>query len=149
MKKTFLGLAVFIVVLLGISCSSTPPPEPVFFHLDRPFTLVLGQTGSFKKMNDFTVRFDKIASDSRCPKGVECITAGQADVALTIGKEGKSTAVTLPFIIPNGTGNVTQFEGYTIRVLGVAPMKFKDKALDPREYNIVVKVTETQTQTGG
>lgn len=127
-----------------MACNSTPPPEPVIFSLDRPFTLVIGQTGSFKKMPDFTVRFDKIASDSRCPQGVECITAGQADVVLTLSKGGKSTTLTLPFIIPNGTGNVTQFEGYTVRVLGVAPMKFKGKELDPKDYNIVVKVTEVQ-----
>lgn len=145
MKKTFLYQAAFVVVLITTACSSTPPPEPVIFSLDRPFTLAIGQTGSFKTMADFTICFDKIASDSRCPKGVECITAGQADVVLSIGKGGKSSTVTLPFIIPNGNGNVTQVEGYSIRVLGVSPMKFKDKELNPKDYNIVVQVTEAQT----
>ncbi|MBN8680726.1 MAG: hypothetical protein J0M29_21055 [Chitinophagales bacterium] len=132
----------FICLLLA--CNTTPPPPSTKFDLDRPFPLAIGQTGECKDVVGFTVRFDKIAADSRCPKGVECITAGQADVVVTISKGGESSTMTLPFTIPNGTGNATDFKGHTIRIMGVAPMKFKDKEIDPKDYNIMVLVTETQ-----
>lgn len=120
-----------------------PPPSAVTFDLNRPFSLALGQTGKSFETPDFTIKFDKIAADSRCPKGVECITAGQADVVITLSKGGVSETLTLPFILPGGTTNVTDFKGHTVRIMGVGPMKFKDKTLDPKDYNIVLTVIET------
>jgi hypothetical protein len=143
MTKTFPVFLMLIAGWLYPACNTAPVPTPTLFSLNRPFSLAIGQSGECKEIAGFTVRFDKIASDSRCPKGVECITAGQAEVVLTLAKDGESTTLTLPFIIPNGTGNATDFKGHTIRVMGVAPMKFKDKVIDPKEYTIVVSVTET------
>jgi hypothetical protein len=128
---------------LFMACKNTPPAPPVTFLLDRAFPLAVGQTGECRDVAGFTIRFDKIASDSRCPKGVECITAGQVEVVLTISKNGQTKAVTLPFIIPNGTENVTDYQGHTIRIMGVSPMKFKDKPIDLKEYNIIIQVMET------
>ncbi|MBL7809017.1 MAG: hypothetical protein JNN28_14455 [Saprospiraceae bacterium] len=143
MKNSALSTLLFVVLLFSVACDTTPPPPPVVFGVDRPFPLAIGQTGESKNELGFSIKFEKIASDSRCPKGVECITAGQADVVLTITKGGETSTVTLPFIIPNGTGNAIDLKGHTIRVMGVAPMKFKDKEIDPKEYNIMVLVTET------
>ncbi|HAD11166.1 MAG TPA: hypothetical protein DCF33_01885 [Saprospirales bacterium] len=138
---TFTILGAFLGLL--IACDDTPPTPPVTFMLDRVFPLALGQTGECRDLAGFTIRFDKIASDSRCPKGVECITAGQVEVVLTISKNGQPQTITLPFIIPNGTENVTEYQGHTIRIMGVSPMKFKDKPIDPTAYNIILQVMET------
>lgn len=146
MKKCIFFFLLPATAILILACNATPPPPAVPFALDRPFSLAIGQSGSSKQVEGFTIRFDKIASDNRCPKGVECITAGQADVVLTISKGGESSTVTLPFIITNGTGNVTEFQGHMIRVMGVAPMKFKDKELNPKDYNIMVNVSETKKE---
>lgn len=129
-------------LVASLGCQK-PAPPPVQFELGRLFPLLVGQTGESSQVQGFTIKFDKIAADSRCPKGVECITAGKADVVLTLTKSGESKTITLPFILPNGTENVTDFNGHTVRIMGVAPIKFKDKEIEPEEYSVVLNVIET------
>lgn len=117
-----------------------PTLKPVKFDLETPFALQVGQTGMSTDVEGFSIKFEKVSADSRCPKGVECIVAGQADVVLSLSKSGTTKTVTLPFATTNGTTNVTDFEGYTIRVVGLAPEKFKDKEIKPEEYNIMLTV---------
>jgi hypothetical protein len=142
MKNLHLSILAFSILFSCLGCTD-PAPAPVKFELGRLFPLLVGQTGESSQIQGFTIRFDKIAEDSRCPKGVECITAGKADVVLTLTKAGESKTITLPFILPNGTENVTEFKGYTIRIMGVAPIKFKDKEIKPGEYSVVLNVIET------
>ncbi|MDX1912046.1 MAG: hypothetical protein SFV22_11195 [Saprospiraceae bacterium] len=136
-------LQFFILVLLALPGCRQPAPPPVVFHLESPFALKMGQTGVSDKTEGFAIRFDKIASDSRCPLGVQCITAGQAEVVLTLTKTGVTKTVTLPFTLPNGKDNVTDFEGHTIRVVGVTPFKQKDTAIKPEEYGVALTVIPT------
>jgi hypothetical protein len=136
-------ILLFPVLLLVFGGCQKPAPPPVSFELDVPFALQAGQTGQAAKVEGFSIRFDKIASDSRCPMGVQCITAGQAEVVLALARAGVEKTVTLPFTLPNGSSNVTDFEGYTIRVVGVSPFKQKDKEIKPEEYSVALKVIPT------
>lgn len=131
------------LILLAVYGCQKPALPPVTFHLESPFALQTGQTGIADQIDGFTIRFDKIAADSRCPLGVQCITAGQAEVVLTMTKASVSKTVTLPFTLPNGVGNVTDFEGHTIRVVGVTPFKQKDKEVKPEEYGVALTVIPT------
>ncbi|MFN0216213.1 MAG: hypothetical protein ACKVT2_18290 [Saprospiraceae bacterium] len=142
MKNLIFLLLACIVCFFSFGCPK-PVPVPVKFSLDNPFSLQVGQIGELKEDQSFTIKFEKVGADSRCPVGVECITAGKAEVVLTLTKGAETQTVTLPFTMTNGTSNVTDFKGHTIRVLGVAPIKFKDKEINPNEYTIIVKVTES------
>lgn len=142
MKNLLFSALALVACFLSLGCPK-PVPVPVKFSLDRPFGLQVGQTGESPDIQGFTIKFEKVAADSRCPIGVECITAGKADVLLTLTKAGESQTITLPFTLPNGTSNVTDYKGHTVRVLGVSPMKYKDKEIKPEEYNILLRVTET------
>ncbi len=142
MKNLIVSLLAFSALLASLGCPK-PVPSPVKFSLINPFSLQAGQTGESADVPGFAIKFDKVAADSRCPQGVECITAGKADVVLTLTKSGESQTVTLPFTLTNGTSNVTDFKGHTVRVMGVAPIKYKDKEIKPEEYNIVLTVIET------
>ncbi len=139
MKNQAVLLLALCALFLNLGCPKPAPPS-VKFSLGRPFPLHVGQTAESADVQGFTIKFDKIASDSRCPQGVQCITAGKADVVLTLNKVGGSQNVTLPFTIPNGTSNVTDFEGYIVRVMGVSPIKYKDKEIKPEDYDIVLSV---------
>lgn len=129
-------------LIVSFGCPK-PAPAPVKFDLNKPFSLQAGQTGETAEIQGFTIKFDQISSDSRCPRNVQCITAGKADVVLTLSKAGESQTVTLPFTLPNGTSNVTDFKGHTVRVIGVLPFKLKDKEIKPEEYTITLLVSET------
>jgi len=142
MKNLLLSFLALAMLTVSLGCPK-PAVLPVKFNLDRPFALQVGQTGEASDGQGFTIKFEKIAADSRCPGGVECITAGKADVVLILTKATESQTISLPFTLPNGTSNVTDFKGHTVRVLGVSPMKFKDKEIKPAEYSILLTVTET------
>ena len=143
MKNLLFSILALTALFISFGCPK-PAIAPVKFSLERPFPLKIGQTGESTDLQGFTITFDKASDDSRCPQGVECITAGKVDVVLTMSKAGESKTVTLPFTVTNGTGNVTDFKGHTVRVVGVIPIKFKDKEIKPEEYTITLLVTATQ-----
>lgn len=141
MRKLFYFIFALALPVLG-GCPK-PAPAPISFDLDRPFSMKMGQSATCSELKDFTLRFDRVSADSRCPQGVKCVTAGQVDVDLTLTQSGETQSVTLPFTNPFGSTNVTEFKGLTIRVMGVSPIKFKDKEIKPEDYNIMVSVTKT------
>lgn len=147
MKNLFFALPALLAYFFIQSCAN-PAPAPLSFDLDRPFALKQGQTGTCSEVEGFSIRFDKVTADSRCPMGEKCITAGKADLELTLNKAGESAVVKLAFTLPNGTANVTEFKGHTIRVVGVTPFKMKDKEILPGDYSLAVQVTETKAAEG-
>jgi hypothetical protein len=56
--------------------------------LDQPFTLKPGEQRSINS-GGIAVRFEGVASDSRCPRDVQCITAGEAVVRVTATLPGR------------------------------------------------------------
>ncbi len=145
MKNLLVSILLFTALFVCFSCSK-PAPAPTKFSLERPFALTVGQTGTCADVVGFEIRFDRISSDSRCPQGTQCVTAGKADVVLTLTKAGDAQTATLPFTLPNGTSNVMDFKGHTVRVLGVSPFKFQDKEIKPEEYSVVLSVIDSTAQ---
>lgn len=142
MKNLLFAALAFAVFLVSLGCPK-PAPLPVKFASIAFSHLRLDKTAESEAVQGFTINFDKVSADSRCPMGVECITAGKADIVLILTKAGETQTLTLPFTITNGTSNVTDFKGHTVRVMGVAPMKYKDKEIKPDEYVITLSVIET------
>lgn len=129
------------ILLLAIGCAKPVPPSTQF-NLGLPFSVKIGQTAVGPEALGFSIRFDKMKADSRCPMGVQCITAGKADVELSLLKGSTSKSVTLSFTTTQGTENVTEFEGYAIRVVGVTPFKQEKKEIGPDDYIIAISVTK-------
>jgi hypothetical protein len=142
MKSLLFSTLLCSAIMASFGCSSPVAPAAKF-RLERPFPLMAGQTGASVEEEGFTIKFEKVAADSRCPKDVECITAGKADVVLTLSKAGVSETTTLPFTQTNGTSNVIDFNGHTVRVVGITPYKLKDKEIKPDGYTITLTVIKT------
>jgi hypothetical protein len=62
-----------------VETAQVPNPQSVDISANMPFILKIGQMGVFK-LTGATIVFDAVKSDSRCPKGVQCIWAGEATV---------------------------------------------------------------------
>lgn len=142
MRNLFYSLLAVYIFGVGFGCQE-PAPPPAKFKLDRPFPLKLRQTGAFADNKMFTVKFEKITADTRCPLGMTCDTTGRADVVLTLSLDNESQTTTLKYYNPNGTTNVVDFKGYTIRVLGVAPFQIKDQVFNPESYVLTLSVINT------
>jgi hypothetical protein len=84
---------VFAHVLAAVACASASnsggpaSPEPV--KLDQSFTLTVG--GSVAVDGEgVRVAFDRVVSDSRCPKGAQCIVAGDATVRVSLTRTSRA-----------------------------------------------------------
>lgn len=143
MKNLLLPLLALAACIFSAGCPNPKPIlPPVSFSLNSPFALQVGQSGEWQKMRGFTIKFDKIAADSRCPLGVQCVTAGRAEVVLTLTKSGESHTVTLPFTTTEAPESAADFQGHTVRVMGVSPFRTKDKDIKTNEYSVTLSVAE-------
>jgi hypothetical protein len=67
-------VAVFFLTFLSIAV----PSKDKLIVLKKEFTLKVGETGKAPR-EQLQVDFISVADDSRCPKGVTCVWAGNAN----------------------------------------------------------------------
>ncbi|WP_299337863.1 hypothetical protein [uncultured Psychroserpens sp.] len=98
------------------------------------------QKADFK---DYQVQFKDVVSDSRCPKDVMCVRAGEAKVALSIYKEG--VFIKDKEIIIDASGFVIEannlaFDANDFKVYGMTlkPYPKTSKAIPKETYSIEV-----------
>jgi hypothetical protein len=77
-----------LLFFVAVSCAAVSPQSP---SPDRDFELRAGTTARLEG-SDLAVRFDDVPNDSRCPVDVQCITAGDATVALFVSGGGVAGA---------------------------------------------------------
>ena len=77
--------------------------------------------------------FKAVTRDSRCPKGVRCIRAGEAVVVLEL-REGADETSTLTFDVPPDGGASQSVRGYRIEILSLDPQAEADVEIAPRDY---------------
>ena len=82
------AVAFFSLLSTGMHCG-----DPAQLSLGQPFSLRSGESAVLQREN-VRLRFDSVPEDSRCPKTVQCVWAGNARVRLeiTVGTDGSVTA---------------------------------------------------------
>ena len=65
-----------------------------------------------------SVRFVELVEDSRCPRDVNCVWAGNAKIKVRVTKNGRSHELTLD---TNGQKQSAVAEGYSIKFTGLTP----------------------------
>jgi hypothetical protein len=79
--KKFILLA---IVTLILGCQNTViPHQPI---LGEEFDIKMGQEIIFPEQN-INLQFKAVPEDSRCPKGVSCVWAGNAKIAILFNKQ--------------------------------------------------------------
>ena len=118
---------------------------PVTSHADKrigePFDLGVGQAVLITDAG-FSVGFDFITGDSRCPRNVECIWEGNAAAqvwAETTRNDRRFFGLnTNPQFQTEGT-----YLGFVIRLLNVTPFPVDGINIDPSEYILTLVVLES------
>ena len=93
--------------------------KPYTAAIGQPFPLHVGQAARLAK-SDLDLYFRRVASDSRCPTGVQCIQAGEAVVTLE-GRILKGPAETFDVHLAPGSDGERLFDGYRIRLVRLDP----------------------------
>ena len=86
-----------------------------------------------------TLTFKAVTRDSRCPKGVRCIRAGEAVVVLEL-RGGSGETSTLTFDVPPGGGASQSLRGYRIEIVSLDPQAEADVEIAPGDYTATVAI---------
>jgi hypothetical protein len=143
-----LRLASILCVLLAFSC--TKKVAEVAVGGGPMTTTTYGEQAEVIIGSGLTVTktpsafsFMEVLSDSRCPKGVDCIRAGEAIVRVvladgseqnvTINADGKNRA---SFAVPDGS----------VEILGLEPYPEARVKINPAGYRLKVRITKAAVQ---
>lgn len=113
------------------------PEEP---SSGEAFTLAVGEVNR-PAGEELTVRFEEVAGDSRCPRGVDCIWAGDAEVvlAVTVG-DGESASLTLHTHGGERYPREGEALGRRLRLLALEPYPVEGMRIAPESYRATLLV---------
>lgn len=122
-----------ILSFLLFFTATTTATQPVTKEaaLDQEFEIRLGQQVWIKR-EGLRISFNNVAEDSRCPKGVDCIWAGNGKVVLTLSKTRQRAA--LMRLNTNVDPKQDDYHGYEVKLVSLNPYPQKDVKIKKRDY---------------
>jgi len=89
----------------------------------------------------------RVASDSRCPAGVNCIWAGNATLELTASRADQTESFTLRFGPAGGNDvalapDIVDRLGCRFEVVRLDPQPVAGRTIGPLDYRATVRVTK-------
>lgn len=128
------ALLVVVLALIAVACdeSLTGPTVP----LEQTFVLAPGESA---RVEDITVRFARVANDSRCPADVVCVTAGDAQVEVVVISSGRSRT----YVLRTAGMKPVRHDDYAIHLVKLEPYPFSTRTIQPEEYRVTLRVTKT------
>ena len=147
-KSTVPILLLLVAPALLLSCpdrSPKPLPEKsgeIRVRLDREFTLKVGQQALVEgvETEKFKLKFVSVENDSRCPRDVTCVWAGNAEVKIQIEAKGKTADLKLN---TSGAANFPKeasYQKYRITLAAFNPQRLKDKEIKSTEYSATLVI---------
>ena len=131
------AVGVLLCLLFATACDEQNPIDPPV-PLDRPFVLAPGEVASIEG-TALRVRFEEVASDSRCPIDVFCVQAGEAVVVIRVFDESGSSRYELH--TSDRDRRQTTHRNLTIEVIELQPHPSSGRRTDPSEYRATFKTT--------
>lgn len=110
-------------------------------RLEREFKLRPGQQVSLKGTK-LRITFMSVKDDSRCPKDVTCVWAGNAAVRLwvTSGRSGKS--LTLNTAKNQSLSNEAEYKGYKLTLVDLSPYPRSNHKIAKSDYRATLLITK-------
>jgi hypothetical protein len=112
-------------------------------RVGREFKIKVGGAVTFRG-ESLRVKLKSVASDSRCPRNVECVWAGNAEVLVETSAKGVRGTKTLR--LNTNAGPERPAEGkhrrYTVKLVGLDPYPQNPGKIAPRQYTATLLVTK-------
>ena len=129
---------VVIYLFTFLACDS--PTEPKAARFDQSFTLAPGAAAVFDTEN-LQVGFDQVLSDSRCPRGAQCIVAGEATVRVWLSKAPRGRENRELKTTPDASQAV--YDAYKITLVTLVPSPEVGSTIRPTDYVATLMVTRS------
>lgn len=129
--------SVFVAVLLLTFASIAAQPGKRVIVLEQEFKLKIGESAKVPR-EGLKVEFESVAEDSRCPKGVNCVWAGNAKILLKVKKDaGKPANVELNTNINPKTSRYLEYE---LRLKELKPYPESNTTIKSSDYEVTLTV---------
>ena len=125
-----------LLVLFSAACSGNSL-QPGQTPLDQPFDLRAGSSAVVQ--GGLRVAFERVPADSRCPLDALCLRGGDATIAITVSQEGRNAAARELRTDPV-TASITSYDGYSIKLVALAPYPRSDRPILPEDYVATLRV---------
>lgn len=145
-----LSLLALIATGFITACAGTPSNDPTdgpsgsanrnAAALPTSVTLAPGSSIEVTQAN-LNIRFDSIVTDSRCPTDVQCVWAGEAVAALSIGQLSGEMSLRLAALSTTSGRDTTTAYGKPIKLLKVTPAPDSKNAIAKSAYRIELQVS--------
>ncbi len=126
-----------LLVAVVLLTSTTGCSSPTSQDSQASYSLHVGETVE-PGNGELALTFEKVENDSRCPKDVLCVMAGQADVVFTV--RSNSEERTLIFEVPPDGSDTDRYGNYTITVESLEPQTQSGETIEQDEYIISIQV---------
>ena len=125
-----------IYILLFFFSIVTLSQEPIPASQQIVFKIALGEAVT---AGDVILKFVEVLEDSRCPKDVVCVWAGQARVHVTVSGD-RITTKKLDLIVTEKDKNILGvFIGFTFKAVGLTPYPSSGNTGKPSYTLMVLK----------
>ena len=130
-------LAAILTFLALAGCAPAPAAKSQAVDLGAEVTLAPGATTSVNGA-ELKVRFVSVTEDSRCPRDVTCIWAGEVKVQFEVQESAK---IASPVEIVEG-GN-SDVGAYRVKLVRVEPAPRSTAQIAPQDYRATIVVEKT------
>lgn len=140
--------ATLLVACLGtlLGCRATEATTPASAWVGQPFTLQPGGSARFAAP-PLTVGMDAVTADSRCPKGEQCISAGDAIVRVWWQRADGSRELGA-LHTTQAAGRAVRIGDFELRLLDLTPEPISGRTIDPAAYRATLQLmAATATST--
>jgi len=125
---------IVLVALSTVACISTSA-----ISMKQPFSLRVGETANVDG-GKLSLTFVGVTKDSRCPRGVDCVVAGEG-VVVFLARVANGPSTDLSFKVTSGKGATNRFQGYIITITDLAPYPVYNRPpIMPADYRTRILV---------
>src|SRR4051794_21456598 len=128
--RSFILTIAATLILGGFTFAEAQATETVKLKINHQRNVASGR---------ISVRFVKMEEDSRCPRDVQCIQAGNAKVRVRVSRGRKAEVLTLS---TDARNDMASFEGYEFRLVGLTPEPRSNIRINPDGYVATLEVSK-------
>lgn len=140
-SKNALKLFLILLAFAGFGCNDNPV-STVEASLGTDFDIKFGQTANFSD-DDLSITFKDVA-DGRCPIGLRCFIAGNANITLMIQQNGTTIFDTLRTDSSEKIIRIHSTNYYKFTVKGLVPYPVYKVAIIKEKYTLTLNVSRFQ-----
>ena len=129
--------SVFFAVLLLIFASIAAQPGERVIVFEQEFKLKIGESAKTPH-EGLQIEFDSVPEDSRCPKGVNCVWAGNAKILLKVKKDADKPANVE--LNTNINPKTSRYLGYELSLKELKPYPESNATIKSSDYEVTLTV---------